>query len=66
MNISLKKKILKRIGDFFYKIARYFWNKTTVCNHCGRDVGFNSCVSRFGFNCWDCHDKLVRIEKYGR
>ena len=63
--IQIRKKIMKKLGKKFYKITQFFWKKAIVCNYCGRDVGFNSCVSRFGFCCWDCQDKLTRIERRG-
>lgn len=57
-NLIIKKKIFKSLGDYFYRIARYFWSITTVCNYCGKDVGFNSVVSSYGFTCWKCKERL--------
>jgi hypothetical protein len=53
-------KFLYKLSHLLYRLSRVIWRILIVCNHCGRDVGFNSVVSKYGFNCWDCHNRLQR------
>ena len=61
-------KIIKKLSNFCIKykflhpIVKLVWKHMIWCNHCGKDIGFNSVISRFGFNCWDCHDVKVLKE----
>ena len=57
--ILIRKRVNHKLGNFFYKIARFFWNIAIVCNYCGKDGGFqDSVVSRYGFTCWKCKERL--------
>lgn len=57
---SVLFKTLRKLSRFFYSVARAIWREMGVCNHCGADCGFRSTVSRHGFNCQECHDRLTR------
>jgi len=63
MRIRLSSKLgtlIFKLSHLLYKICQNLWEILIVCNHCGRDVGFVSVVSKYGFNCWDCHNRLTK------
>jgi hypothetical protein len=45
---------MRKLGKWFPFLWRYL---SGVCDSCGRHVGFDSVISRHGFQCWPCHDK---------
>jgi hypothetical protein len=51
---------LKRAGKYFPFIWRYLIG---VCDSCGRYVGFESVVSRHGFQCMPCNEKSNQQER---
>ena len=53
-------KLIFKVANLLYRISQELWAVIIVCNHCGRDVGFSSVVSKYGFNCWECHYRLEK------
>jgi hypothetical protein len=64
MKIELMQYQAPRTFNFLRKLGKWFpfiWRFLIgVCDSCGKHVGFNSVISRHGFQCWPCNEKSNR------
>jgi len=59
---TISGKLLYRLSKLLYSLTQKIWRVLIVCNYCGTDCGFHSSVSRYGFTCDYCLNRLQRNE----
>lgn len=60
---SFLGKVLHSCAKALYSLTKKIWKILILCNYCGRDCGFDSVVSEYGFTCWDCLERLQKRDR---